>query len=98
MKDARIVVDELVIECLGPSSEAEARRIGGGAAQELVQQLKDLQVQRLQEIRRGTASPRRIHIARMVVHLASTDISPATIGRALRGALDDAWRHDERSV
>ncbi len=98
MKDARIIVDELVIECLGPCSDAEAHRLGGSVAQELAQQLKELQARRLQSIRRGSIAPRRIHVERVVVRLATTDVSPTTIGRTLRGAIDDAWRHDERSV
>jgi len=96
--DARIIVDELVIECLGPCSEAEARRIGVSAAKELAQELKQVQAQRLQEFRRGSASPRRIHVARMVVRLTTADVAPTTIAHVLRGALDEAWRDDERTV
>lgn len=98
MTDARITIDELVIECAVQCTESEAHRLGGSIAQELAHQLEQLQARRMAAICRGSSAPRPIRIERVVVRLATRNVSPTAIGRSLRHAIDGARRHDERSV
>lgn len=98
MIDARIIVDELVVECLAPCSETEAHRLGGSVTQELSSQLKDLQARRLHAANHGAPQPRPIHIARMIVRLGHNDYPPSTVARTLRDAVDEARRPDDQSL
>lgn len=91
MTDGRIIVDELVIECVADCPGAEARRLGDAVARAFASQLQALQIERLQEFRRG-APPTALHLERVVVRLTHPRISPLAIAESLREALDGARR------
>ena len=95
MTDARIIIDELVIDCAAACSSPEARQLGDTIARAFSRQLPELQARRLQEIRRGDAAPTALHLERVVVRLGARAPSPSMIARTLGEALESARRrHD----
>lgn len=91
MIDARIIVDELIVECEADCDEPEARRLGEAIARAFASQLQQIQTERLRSFRRS-ARPTALHLERVVVRLADPRVSAAAIGRSLRDALDSARR------
>ena len=92
MRDARLIIDELVVDCR--CAETEAHRLGDAVARAVASQLRELQAERLREFRCGAAVPSPLHLERVIVRLDSPHGSPVAVARSLREAIDRARRSE----
>jgi len=92
MIDARIIVDELEIQCSYTLTDAMAARVAREIADALGEELQRVQQARAQEFGTGESTPCVIGIRRASVRLEDPSISPRAIAKSLASEITRGLR------